>query len=63
MFWMRNKENNFPIRTLIWRSVVVQVYLKQYFQEKKNKAYSGVYETWKNHNRLFVITVAVTKLA
>ena len=19
MFWMRNKENNFPIRTLIWR--------------------------------------------
>ena len=20
MFWMRNKENNFPIRTLIWRS-------------------------------------------
>ena len=22
MFWMRNKENNFPIRTLIWRSGV-----------------------------------------
>ena len=21
MFWMRNKENNFPIRTLIWRHV------------------------------------------
>ena len=19
MFWMRNKENNFPIRTLVWR--------------------------------------------
>ena len=23
MFWMRNKENNFPIHTLIWRLVVV----------------------------------------
>ena len=22
MFWMRNKENNFPIRTLIWRPAV-----------------------------------------
>ena len=21
MFWVRNKENNFPIRTLIWRPV------------------------------------------
>ena len=24
MFWMRNKENNFPIRTLIWRPVWTQ---------------------------------------
>ena len=24
MFWMRNKENNFPIRTLIWRPVVIR---------------------------------------
>ena len=23
MFWMRNKENNFPIRTLIWRPEVI----------------------------------------
>ena len=23
MFWMRNKENNFPIRTLIWRPGVI----------------------------------------
>ena len=23
MFWMRNKENNFPIRTLIWRPELV----------------------------------------
>ena len=22
MFWMRNKENNFPIHTLIWRPVI-----------------------------------------
>ena len=22
MFWMRNKENNFPIRTLIWRNEI-----------------------------------------
>ena len=24
MFWMRNKENNFPIPTLIWRPVVTE---------------------------------------
>ena len=25
MFWMRNKENSFPIHTLIWRSEVLRV--------------------------------------
>ena len=24
MFWMRNKENNFPIPTLIWRPVYIE---------------------------------------
>ena len=24
MFWMRNKENNYPIHTLIWRPVYAQ---------------------------------------
>ena len=25
MFWMRNEENNFPIRTLIWRPVKMRI--------------------------------------
>ena len=25
MFWMRNKENNFPIRTLIWRPALITI--------------------------------------
>ena len=26
MFWIRNKENNFPIHTLIWRPGLIQVF-------------------------------------
>ena len=29
MFWMRNKENKFPIHTLIWRPEIHK-YLRQY---------------------------------
>ena len=31
MFWMRNKENSFPIRTLIWRpNLSSNLYLKTF---------------------------------
>ena len=29
MFWMKNKENNFPISTLIWRPVLFYLFFSE----------------------------------
>ena len=35
MFWMRNKENNFPIRTLIWRPELAHIITVDIMANKK----------------------------
>ena len=37
MFWMRNKENSFPIRTLIWRPVPGTKILFRLFSHAPNR--------------------------
>ena len=52
MFWMRNKENNFPIRTLIWRPAFW----------RKNQASLHTYIHINVYDMLRVKTIADIKL-
>ena len=58
MFWMGNKENNFPIRTLIWRSVngfisVCKPELKLNFNRGIRDISGNNYRVVARHVRLF----------
>ena len=65
MFWMRNKENNFPIRTFIWRpgfNVIDDVIHKlQYHERKKyfihikqNMLMSDIYKTYRTYDNTYM---------
>ena len=67
MFWMRNKENRFSIRTLIWRPGYVTVCLCPYHVTVENRKfvfnvaiYLSAFLLWVNfENRKFVFNVAI----
>ena len=57
MFWMRNKENNFPIRTLIWRPVLLS---KMIAEIDRTIKFLFIYCNSIIVDTLFVVTLVVS---